>query len=228
MTKKVLDPEAYIESAFLDEDFEEVEEQPETPAPKVESKAAVSVETSAQRDGEAQRTPNQVVEAVRAANELKAKRPAPSAAAPATKPKPVDEEQAPAKRPKTRKVGLNAPRPRRRKKPLSKPVITSDLEAAIKEAPKNLRVLATLFDDSVTEKYYTKKFKEPREEFIRRLVDPELNLEEAARLLGVCPATVRRYTNRGWLEHHRTSGNQRRFRLSNIVRFVDQYGRHPD
>jgi excisionase family DNA binding protein len=102
------------------------------------------------------------------------------------------------------------------------------MEELIKQAPKNLRVLAALYDDEVTEKYYSKKFKEPRDEFIRRLIDPVLNLEETARLLGVCPATVRRYTNRGWLEHHRTPGNQRRFRLSDIVRFVDQYGRHPE
>lgn len=224
MTKKVLDPEAYIENAFLDDEFEGAAHQPQVSAPKVEKKAAVTIETSA-RDGEAKRAPNQIVEAVRAAKEMQKKN---SAAAPAAQVKSVQEEPSHAANGKRRKVGLNAPRPRRRKKPQAKAVITSDLEAAIKAAPRNLQFLATLFDDSVTEKYYTKKFKEPREEFIRRLIDPELNLEEAARLLGVCPATVRRYTNRGWLEHHRTSGNQRRFRLSNIVRFVDQYGRHPD
>ncbi|MER3462244.1 MAG: hypothetical protein C4342_04385 [Armatimonadota bacterium] len=223
MTKKVLDPEAYIESAFLDEDFEEVAEPSEDLAPEVGAEATIDVKTQERRDGEAKRSPNLVVEAVRIANELKTKKPAHATDTPKVKPEPVEEEKATVKRAKTRKVGLNAPRPRRRKT-----VISSDLEAAIKEAPKNLQFLATLFDDSVTEKYYTKKFKEPREEFIRRLIDPELNLEEAARLLGVCPATVRRYTNRGWLDHHRTSGNQRRFRLSNIVRFVEQYGRHPD
>lgn len=221
MTKKVLDPEAYIESAFLDEEFEpEAEGRNQAPAAKVEAKAAVSVEVP-QRDGEMKPKRSSVVEAVRAATELKTKKPA-------VQPRPVEEKPTFVQTTKSRKVGLNAPRPRRRKKPLSKTVITEDLESAIKQAPKNLKFLATLFDDSVTEKYYTKKFKEPREEFIRRLIDPELNLEETARLLGVCPATVRRYTNRGWLDHHRTSGNQRRFRLSDIVRFVDQYGRHPD
>ncbi|MBS1713361.1 MAG: helix-turn-helix domain-containing protein [Armatimonadetes bacterium] len=63
---------------------------------------------------------------------------------------------------------------------------------------------------------------------IRRLLDPELSLEEVSRLLGVCPATVRRYTNKGWLEHHRTKGGQRRFRLSGLVRFVDKHGRIPE
>lgn len=227
MTKKVLDPEAYIESAFLDDDFEEVAEQTETSSTKGEAKAAVSVEAP-RRDGEPKREPISVVQAVRTANELKATKAAATVPTPATKREPAEEKQVPAKRSRSRKVGLNAPRPRRRKKPPAKAVITPDLEAVIQQAPRNLEFLATLFDDSVTEKYYTKKFKEPREEFIRRLIDPELNLEETARLLGVCPATVRRYTNRGWLEHHRTSGNQRRFRLSNIVRFVDEYGRHPD
>jgi excisionase family DNA binding protein len=80
----------------------------------------------------------------------------------------------------------------------------------------------------VTQKYYTREFGESREDLIRRLVDPELSLEETARLLGVCPATVRRYTNRGWLRHHRTKGNQRRFRLSGLVDFVERYGRNPE
>jgi hypothetical protein len=33
---------------------------------------------------------------------------------------------------------------------------------------------------------------------------------------------VRRYTNRGWLRHFRTEGNQRRFRLSDIVAFLEE------
>ena len=57
---------------------------------------------------------------------------------------------------------------------------------------------------------------------IERLLDPQLSLEETSRLLGVCPATVRRYTNRGWLDHHRTTGGQRRFKLSDIVVFCGQ------
>ncbi len=51
-------------------------------------------------------------------------------------------------------------------------------------------------------------------------VDPTLTLEETATLLGVCPTTVRRYTNRGQLPHFRTSGNQRRFRLSDVQEFM--------
>jgi excisionase family DNA binding protein len=73
------------------------------------------------------------------------------------------------------------------------------------------------------EKYSTRGFGESRHELIERLLDPPLTLEETARLLGVCPTTVRRYTNKGVLSHFRTAGNQRRFRLSDIVAFVESH-----
>jgi excisionase family DNA binding protein len=63
--------------------------------------------------------------------------------------------------------------------------------------------------------------RESREELIERLVDPTLTLEETARLLGVCPTTVRRYTNRGHLRHFRTKGNQRRFHFSDVIEFLE-------
>jgi len=61
---------------------------------------------------------------------------------------------------------------------------------------------------------------ESRDELIGRLLDPELTLQETAKLLNVCPTTVRRYTNRGVLSHYRTPGNQRRFRLSDVLEFM--------
>ncbi len=61
---------------------------------------------------------------------------------------------------------------------------------------------------------------ETREELIERLLDPQLTLREVAKLLDVCPTTVRRYTNRGVLSHYRTPGNQRRFRLSDVLEFM--------
>lgn len=67
-----------------------------------------------------------------------------------------------------------------------------------------------------------KEFKETREELLHRLLDPEISLEEAARILNVCPTTVRRYTNKGALRHHRTAGNQRRFRLSDVLSFMEK------
>lgn len=63
---------------------------------------------------------------------------------------------------------------------------------------------------------------ESRAELVQRLLDPVLTLEEAAILLDVCPTTVRRYTNRGVLKCYRTPGNQRRFRLSEILNFMER------
>lgn len=127
-----------------------------------------------------------------------------------------------------KKTQMNAPRPRRKQNGLPSPIVDDRMEHVWMLLPKNLKFLAGVYDDGVTQKYYTKEFGESREELIRRIVDPELSLEETARLLGVCPATVRRYTNRGWLRHHRTRGNQRRFRLSGVVDFVERYGRNPE
>ena len=67
-------------------------------------------------------------------------------------------------------------------------------------------------------------YAETRDELLRRLLDPTLTLEEAAQVLDVCPTTVRRYTNRGVLPHFRTSGNQRRFRLSHVLAFLEAQG----
>lgn len=62
---------------------------------------------------------------------------------------------------------------------------------------------------------------ESREEIIRRLLDPELSLHEAAAVLNLSKATVRRYTDQGKLMCLRTGGGQRRFRLSALLGFLD-------
>lgn len=64
--------------------------------------------------------------------------------------------------------------------------------------------------------------KETRDELVERLLDPVLTLQETAILLDVCPTTVRRYTNRGVLNCFRTPGNQRRFRLSDVISFMER------
>lgn len=127
-----------------------------------------------------------------------------------------------------RKTVMSAPRPRRaRKQAPNANIIDPELQQVWQALPRNVEFLCSFYDDSVTANYYRGEFKETRQELIRRLLDPELSLEETSRLLGVCPATVRRYTNRGWLKHHRTAGGQRRFRLSDMVQFVDEHGRFP-
>ena len=129
---------------------------------------------------------------------------------------------------KFKRKQLSAPRPRRSKNAVKPVEIDPKLQEVWNILPKNIQFLNTFFDDSVTANYYRGDFKESRDELMRRLLDPELTLEEVSRLLGVCPATVRRYTKRGWLAHVRTQGGQRRFRLSGVVNFVEQHGRHPE
>ena len=106
-------------------------------------------------------------------------------------------------------------------------VIDPELKELLENLPRNLEFLATFYDDKVTKNYYGHEFKESRTDLVQRLLDPELTLEETSRLLGVCPATIRRYTNRGWLDCHRTKGGQRRFRLSAVARHVEEHGRLP-
>lgn len=66
---------------------------------------------------------------------------------------------------------------------------------------------------------------ESREEIIERLMNPTINLEEAAKIMGVCKATVRRYTSMGILPHYRTPGNQRRFKLTDVIQFLENQRR---
>jgi excisionase family DNA binding protein len=128
-----------------------------------------------------------------------------------------------------RKTEMRAPRPRRVKDTETPPAtIDAALQTVWESLPKNIEFLCSFYDDAVTANYYGGEFKETRQDLIMRLLDPELSLEETSRLLGVCPATVRRYTNRGWLTHHRTIGGQRRFRLSGVVQFVQAHGRFPE
>jgi excisionase family DNA binding protein len=131
-------------------------------------------------------------------------------------------------RTKFRKTEMSAPRPRRSKSQAPQSEIDPELKTAWEALPKNVAFLISFYDDQITKNYYRGEFRETRQDLIRRLLDPELSLEETSRLLGVCPATVRRYTNRGWLAHHRTEGGQRRFRLSQVVQFVEEHGRFPE
>ena len=92
--------------------------------------------------------------------------------------------------------------------------------------PRHLQTLFGAPSQEVAQNSY-KAFKETREELVQRLLDPTVSLEEAARVLNVCPTTVRRYTNRGVLHHYRTAGNQRRFKLSDVLAFMETGQRSP-
>jgi excisionase family DNA binding protein len=87
--------------------------------------------------------------------------------------------------------------------------------------PRHIQTLVAMDADEVTQNSYKRAFRESRLDLVQRLLDPTLSLEETARLLNVCPTTVRRYTNRGLLTHQRTSGDQRRFKLSDVLAFLE-------
>lgn len=118
------------------------------------------------------------------------------------------------------------PARKRRARP-AKPVTPPELAPPLTSeefwelAPRHIRTLISLGQDEGVQKSYRRRFKESRLALIERLLDPTLSLEEAARLLNVCPATVRRYTNRGQLRHFRTAGDQRRFKLSDVLAFLE-------
>lgn len=100
------------------------------------------------------------------------------------------------------------------------------LEAAAMFArlPRHIQMLVRPTQGEVAQNSYKNKFSETREELILRILDPQLSLEETARILNVCPTTVRRYTNRSLLKQERTPGNHRRFRLSDVLDFLEKYG----
>ncbi|HLK56154.1 MAG TPA: helix-turn-helix domain-containing protein [Chthonomonadaceae bacterium] len=105
--------------------------------------------------------------------------------------------------------------------------------------PKHVQTLLALgrmeeVEAEVAQSSYKRPFQQTRQELIERLLDPILSLEDTARLLNVCPTTVRRYTNKGILTYYRKEpdrpsmgGNpdketrQRRFRLSDILAFLE-------
>ena len=91
--------------------------------------------------------------------------------------------------------------------------------------PKHLQVLIATDSDEIAQNSYKREFKESRIELISRLLDPTLSLEDTARVLNVCPTTVRRYTNKGLLTHQRTRGDQRRFKLSDVLAFLEAQSR---
>lgn len=105
----------------------------------------------------------------------------------------------------------------------------AEAEEKFGRLPRQLQSLLESAGDEVAQHSY-KTFRESRASLIQRFLDPPITLEEAARILNVCPTTVRRYTNRGILRHYRTAGNQRRFKLSEVLTFMEsnlRVGRGP-
>lgn len=61
---------------------------------------------------------------------------------------------------------------------------------------------------------------ETRSEMLERLTNPQISLHEASVILRVCGATVRHYSDAGYLPHLRTPGGQRRFYLKDVMAFL--------
>jgi Helix-turn-helix domain len=115
----------------------------------------------------------------------------------------------------------------------------AELWAAVPRHVQTLLSLERLEEKEVAQFSYKRQFQEKRHELIERLLDPILSLEDTARLLNVCPTTVRRYTNKGILTYYRKEPErslrnggetavaneketrQRRFRLSDILAFLE-------
>jgi excisionase family DNA binding protein len=108
------------------------------------------------------------------------------------------------------------------------PSITDSLaeDGAIWRAlPENVRRLAHLSADLLPD---AAPQSSERRQLIERLLNPLLSLEDTARLLGVCTATVRRYANKGALAHQRTIGQQRRFLLSDVLALLESRKSSPE
>lgn len=143
---------------------------------------------------------------------------------PAVAPKPV--EKAPESPKPVAAAPVVQPQPKKpaAPRPVAPPteISATDAKEMWNKLPKHIQLLLGTQDREIAQKSY-KEFRETRGELIHRLLDPPLSLEEAARILNVCPTTVRRYTNRGLLPHFRTAGNQRRFRLSDVLAFLETH-----
>ncbi|MBC7328791.1 helix-turn-helix domain-containing protein [bacterium] len=128
--------------------------------------------------------------------------------------------------------GKDTSQPSHPEKKEGKGIVFDEIYIGGKEGPKGGGVSFTLPEkvelkgvgEEKVIKGYKRARKESREEFLQRLLDPVLTLRDVARLLNVCPMTVRRYTNKGLLPSFRTAGNQRRFRLSDVLRFMEERG----
>ncbi|MCW3055484.1 MAG: Helix-turn-helix domain [Chthonomonadales bacterium] len=149
---------------------------------------------------------------------------------------------APVKSPRTEGDAGSADR-RRKRAPHARNVPSENVASGLSSAdlwaqvPRHVQTLLALErreeEKEVAQSSYKRPFQEKRAELIARILDPVLSLEDTARLLNVCPTTVRRYTNKGILTHYRKEPErpsentteretrQRRFRLSDILTFLE-------
>ncbi len=201
---------------YLEEQEESVKDQPEqeTPAPQKQASPASDVAVL-ERPAPAAVKPPVVVEPAPSAPPVEQPQMALEAPASAPTPAPVAVAPQRVEAPAPAPASVTPKRVETPKMPVEAP--KSQPKARKPRTPK--AVMGVISPKETAQKSY-QPFRESREELLQRLLDPMISLEEAARILNVCPTTVRRYTNRGLLTHHRTAGNQRRFRLSDVLGFM--------
>ena len=102
--------------------------------------------------------------------------------------------------------------------PVPDPETPPDEAAIWRSLPENVQRLALLSAELLPD---AETQATERRQLIERLLNPLLSLEDTARLLGLCTATVRRYANKGALAHQRTIGQQRRFLLSDVLALME-------
>ncbi|NUL81656.1 MAG: helix-turn-helix domain-containing protein [Armatimonadetes bacterium] len=110
---------------------------------------------------------------------------------------------------------------KKRSKPTKTAPSPKTADSLLPKLAEKIDKIGDQYDDATTQRYYRRPFEESREMLLARIADQVLSLKEVARILGVCPMSVRRYTDKGWLPHFRTEGNQRRFRLSDVAAFLE-------
>lgn len=86
-----------------------------------------------------------------------------------------------------------------------------------RKSAKSTSATRSTFHKSTSPLTKRRKHSETRAQLLERLTNPQITLREASILLDVCTATVRNYSNSGLLEHERTPGGQRRFRLKTVM-----------
>ncbi len=155
-------------------------------------------------------------------NPVAAKSATPSASE-LTKPARAEQAKKPVPKPENRRYGISRRRSRHARNIKPTEVVEEiSAESLWGLVPRHIQTLIAIgAQTEVAQNSYKRQFKESRLEMIQRLLDPTLSLADTARLLNVCPTTVRRYTNRGLLTHQRQGKDRRSFKLSDVLAFLE-------
>jgi excisionase family DNA binding protein len=123
------------------------------------------------------------------------------------------------------RIPLAAMKPSRRPQmPMPAVATESPIIPCWERLPAHIRLIAGLIEPDEANLYDDEARGAERQKLIESLLNPNVTLDEVAVLLGVSSATVRRYTTKGILPCQRTVGQQRRFRLADVLAFLERNG----